>query len=174
MIFCNSQTCFKPNEQFNNCLKCLEIADTVWHNFLNVICCVCVRVFMKVVFETSSQVRVIRHQVTWKSRPQRMTNYSVPKKFMEGEHAVGCVGSCTILLEECVLIFLITHIVKNAARFCSLCCSEYNAKRKSDLLVALLAHHTSNLLSCDVTLFISLGLSAERYLLLWVLMRVFN
>jgi len=55
---------------------------------------------------------------------------------------------------------------KNAARLCSLCCSEYNIKKKSDLLVALQAHHTSTLLSCDGTLSISLGLSAEQYLLL--------
>jgi hypothetical protein len=63
MIFCNSQACFMPNEQFNNCLKSLEITDTAWHNFFNVILCVCVRVFIKVVFETSSHVEVIWPQV---------------------------------------------------------------------------------------------------------------
>lgn len=62
-----------PNEQFNNCLKSLEITDTVWYNFFNVILCVCVRMFIKFLFETSSQIAVTWPQVTWKSRPQKMT-----------------------------------------------------------------------------------------------------
>jgi hypothetical protein len=64
MVFWNSQTYFMPNEQFKNCLKSLEITDTVWHNFFDVILCVCVRVFIKAVFETSSQIKVIWPQVT--------------------------------------------------------------------------------------------------------------
>jgi len=75
------------------------------------------------------------------------------------------MSDCSILLEEIVLLPLITYIKKNGAIICPLFLSEFIVSGKkihSIILVVVTAHHSPTLImSCNDTSCIRLGLSND-------------
>jgi hypothetical protein len=88
---------------------------------------------------------------------------------MQGSHQlISYMGACTSLLGEPVLIFMTRIRKKGATIFLVYICEFTMPKKKLGLiiLVALTMHHTPNLMSCNSRLHISLGLSANQYVIL--------
>jgi hypothetical protein len=73
---------------------------------------------------------------------------------------------------ELLAVFILnTNILKSGAGICSLCPLEFVVSEKKMgrfIIVALIAHHTPNLISRNGTACTSLGLSAACYLLFCV------
>ena len=141
---------------FKKCLNlCLEIANNVllMTSFEAILC-------VWTVFGTSSQTVVTWCQIRRMSWSQRTNSYSAPKMLCK-----LATELLAILLQETVFSLHITEIFKNDARIWlpysyKLCCVREDDG--SDYSVALTAHHTPNLMSCNGTPFFSLELSADQ------------
>lgn len=77
------------------------------------------------------------------------------------------MNDCTILLEESTFPLLITYIFKNIVKICPKYVSEFpvSKSKMGQNHFTLMTHHTQTVVSCNGTVCISLGISADQYLL---------
>jgi len=105
-------------------------------------------------------------QIGWMSRPQRMTHYSAPE-MLKRQALTGWVS-------QSLASWLSPYSSSLSLRLCVTICPLYFSTTESEnkmdpaMLITLMAHHTSTLMSCNGTSYINVGLFADQFMLFWV------
>jgi len=84
---------------------------------------------------------------------------------------VGYVGGCTIFWRNLYSFSSSFKFSASGVRICLLYVPEFIILKKKlvPIIVPVIAHHTPSFISCSGTWSVSLGLSANQYMLFWVL-----
>jgi hypothetical protein len=174
-----SQTCVTPGGYTNNSLKSASRnSDTARQVVSFRFSSMCTyAVYINVVFETCPQTAVTRG-IGGATSPQRTTNDAVPKI---------CSVRRPLYCWHCLMLHLLAgrtrtycpyhlHFTHKCLRICPLSLSEFimsGNKMSPIILVALAAHHSPNLISRNGKSYVSLVLSADKFLIFLVLTQHF-